>query len=228
MKSFLQAVILAVILVCTSNAQSLTSDLNLSVNESMLQPYAPPDSGFHLIKRKLQPDDMSWMERGLWGDTSGLFRKIGWAADPLTPEARKQELALRRTMLTIHQIGGFVTLGSMIGACYFGQRMIDGGNPKTFNNYHQAFVATTIVSYSVTGLLAILSPPPLIRRSEISTTTVHKTLAWVHFVGMVVTPILGSMIGRRETESQQAHFHQISAYTTLAALTASMITVTFP
>jgi hypothetical protein len=50
----------------------------------------------------------------------------------------------------------------------------------------------------------------------------------VHFVGMVVTPFLGSMITRRETESKQAHFHQIAAYTTLTALTASMITVTFP
>ncbi|HLX11944.1 MAG TPA: hypothetical protein VKS81_03945, partial [Bacteroidota bacterium] len=171
----------------------------------------------------LLPEDISWMEKGLWGE-NGFMRSIG-IAGPLTPESRKGELQARRTMLTAHQIGGFITLASMGAAVYYGQRTLNGGS-RAIRNDHNLFIAVTIVSYSLTGGLAILSPPPLIRRSETSTTTIHKTLAWVHFVGMVVTPILGSLIGKRYP-NQTATFHQVSGYVTLGALAASMIVVTF-
>ncbi len=128
-------------------------------------------------------------------------------------------------MLVAHQIGGFVTLGLMASAAYCGQRIIDGN--RGYRPYHQAFVAGTIATYSVTALLAVLSPPPLIRRDEVSTTTIHKTLAWVHAAGMIITPILGSMIGRRSSSTQKEHIHQLSGYITLTTFTAALITVTF-
>jgi hypothetical protein len=165
------------------------------------------------------------MEKLMW-DTNGVFRKTGLAS-PLTPDVRKSELTTRRTMLTAHQIGGFVTWGAMAAAVVFGQRIIDRGQ-RSDRSMHQTFVTATIISYSATGLLAVLSPPPLIRRDEVSTTTIHKTLAWVHFLGMVATPIIGAAIKRRSsTYYDVAHFHQASAYITFAALTASMIIVTF-
>ncbi|MFI5253810.1 MAG: hypothetical protein ACHQQQ_15430 [Bacteroidota bacterium] len=183
---------------------------------------AKTDSTPHPAARKLLPDKISFMERGLWGE-NGLFRKVGITSD-LTPETRKHELGVRRTMLTAHQIGGFLALGSMISACYFGQLILDG-NPGYRSN-HQLAVTASIITYSGTAMLSILSPPPLIRRDEVSTTTIHKTLAWVHFTGMVLTPILGSMI-KHKTYDQKAHIHQISAYVTTAAMAASMIIVTF-
>jgi hypothetical protein len=128
-------------------------------------------------------------------------------------------------MLVAHQIGGFVTLGLMASAAYAGQKIIDGNNG--YRPYHQAFVAGTIATYSATAVLAILSPPPMIRRDEFSTTTLHKTLAWVHAAGMIITPILGSMISRRSSDSQKEHIHQLSGYITLATYTASLITITF-
>jgi hypothetical protein len=128
-------------------------------------------------------------------------------------------------MLVAHQIGGFVTLGLMASAAYAGQKIIDGNSG--YRPYHQAFVAGTIASYSITGLLAIFAPPPMIRRDEISTTTIHKTLAWVHAIGMIVTPILGGMISRRSSDTQKEHIHQLSGYITLTTFTASLITVTF-
>jgi hypothetical protein len=175
-------------------------------------------------RRRLLPDNMSFMERGLWGE-SGFLRGIGIASSPLTPEVRKNELQIRRTMLTMHQVGGFVTLGLMGTAVYYGQRLIDGH--RDARDKHQLFVDATIISYGATALLAALSPPPLIRRDETSTTTIHKTLAWVHFGGMILTPILAGMIHRRDFGSSQAHFHQASAYITTAALAASLIVVTF-
>ena len=176
-------------------------------------------------QRRLLPDKLSFVERGLWDET-GLMRKIGLTG-PLTPESRKRELVARRTMLTIHQIGGFVTLGLMSSAAYTGQQVLNGR--RQFRHWHQGLVAGTIASYSVTGLLAVLSPPPLIRRDEVSTTTIHKTLAWVHFLGMVVTPILGATLHRTRTLNydQTARFHQVSAYVTTAALATSLIVITF-
>jgi hypothetical protein len=43
---------------------------------------------------------------------------------------------------------------------------------------------------------------------------------------MIITPILGSMIGRQR-DSQKAHIHEIAGYFTTATFAAAMITVTF-
>ncbi len=154
------------------------------------------------------------------------MRGIG-VASPLTPEVRKHELAVRRTMLQLHQIGGFVTLGLMGTAVFWGQKTLNNPGVRSYRDYHEAFVGATIASYTATGLLAALSPPPLIRRDETSTTTLHKTLAWIHFAGMIITPIIGSRLEHSMNYNQLAHFHQVSAYITTATLAASLIVVTF-
>ena len=130
-------------------------------------------------------------------------------------------------MLTIHQIGGFVTLGLMGTAVYYGQMTLDNPRIRAYRGNHQTFVTATIASYAATGLLAALSPPPLIRRDETSTTSIHKTLAWVHFAGMILTPILGASLRRSFSYTQLAHFHQVSAYVTTATLAAALIVITF-
>lgn len=193
---------------------------------------AAMDSVPPAVKRKLLPDNMSFLERTLWGE-EGVVRGIG-IASPLTPDVRKHELAVRRTMLTMHQIGGFVTLGSMLATVYFGQKTMNDiksydPNQRNDRSIHQTLVATTLALYGTTAMLSVLSPPPLIRRDdETSTTSIHKTLAWIHFGGMILTPILGKVINRRSTSYyDQLRYHQIAAYTTTAVFAASMIVVTF-
>jgi hypothetical protein len=184
-----------------------------------------PSDSLSARKPRLLPDNMSIMERGLWGG-DGLLRGIG-IAPPLTPDVRKHELTVRRTMLTMHQIGGFATLASMIATDYFGQKYLDGRNRKDLDT-HQTFIPITIGLYSATGLLALLSPPPLIRRDEMSTTWVHKTLAWVHVAGIIITPILAAAIPRRGASfEEKARIHQISAYITTGVFAASIIVITF-
>ncbi len=175
-------------------------------------------------KPKLLPKRISFMEKFLWGE-NGFVRNVG-LVPALTPDERINELHIRRTMLTAHQIGGFTTLALMISAAYFGQRVIDGN--RHMGDIHQTLVTATMISYSLTGLLAILSPPPLIRRDEGGTVVIHKTLAWIHLAGMIITPILGSMIGgRRHFNINKAHFHQVAGYITTAVFTASMLVITF-
>jgi hypothetical protein len=187
-----------------------------------------PDTLPVSVKPKLLPDKMSLLERGVWGE-SGFLRWTG-IASLLTPEVRKHELEIRRVMLSIHQIGGFTTLGLMLATCYYGQKIIDGGvdGRRNYENTKNTLVTATITSYSITALLSLLSPPPLIRRDEASTISTHKTLAWLHVAGMIVTPILGSLISRNHTfNMDEAHVHQISGYITTALFATSMIVVTF-
>lgn len=177
------------------------------------------------IKPQLLPKNMSLMEKAVWGE-SGILRGIGLAPE-LTPEVRKSELNLRRFMLSAHQIGGFVTLGLMIATAYYGQRVIDG--ERNLGETKQTLASLTVASYTLTGLLSILSPPPLIRRDdETSTTTLHKTLAWIHVAGMIATPILASYIQRnRQFNMSAARVHQVAGYLTTAVFALSMAVVTF-
>jgi hypothetical protein len=182
-------------------------------------------------KPRLLPDNMSFGERFFWGE-KGFFRGIGFAS-PLTPEVRRDELTVRRAMLTMHQIGGFLALASMIGTAWTGQRTIDLPQNRTLRNAHQKFVLSTIITYSLTACLSILSPPPYIRRDEGGTTAIHKTLAWFHVAGMILTPILGNFVSIRGIKSgpnidaAKAHVHQYAGYITTAIFAASMIVITF-
>jgi hypothetical protein len=182
-------------------------------------------------KPKLLPDQISFGEKLFWGE-NGVFRGLG-IASPLTPEVRRHELVVRRTMLTMHQIGGFLALAAMIGTAWTGQRTIDLPRNKALKTAHQKMIVATITTYSITGLLSILSPPPLIRRDEGGTTAIHKTLAWFHVAGMILTPILGSMVSQRGVKGSlginidKAHFHQYAGYITTAIFAASMIVITF-
>jgi len=185
---------------------------------------------------KLLPDHLSPMESFLWGE-GGIMRSTGWF--PLTPESRKSELGVRRTMLTAHQIGGFLTFGLFIPTLIIGQRNLANWNnasnghllDRKLNSLHQMMGMLTFSSYMATASLAIFAPPPLIRRGDWSTTTLHKTLAWIHFAGMIATPILGSLSGSKSLSPSAAQnlrtIHQVTAYATFAAFSASMIILTF-
>ncbi len=173
---------------------------------------------------RLLPKNISFGEQLMWGE-NGVMRSIG-IVPALSPQERKFELSLRRTMLTTHQIGGFVSLGLMAASTYYGQQVLNGRYDLL--GTHKTLVGATILTYTATGMLSVLSPPPLIRRDdESSTTTLHKTLAWVHFAGMVITPILGKMIRNSTDYNTAARFHQVSAYITTATFAASLIVITF-
>jgi hypothetical protein len=235
----MKTLVLSAILVLATTAlldaqEQYVSQFDIDLQSHLAPEVSRMDSLPRSTVRRLLPENISFMEKTLWGE-DGFLRSTG-IASPLTPQVRKSELSLRRTMLVTHQLGGFLTLASMVTAVYFGQKSLNdpnsGQRSDPYRGKHQTFVTTTIVLYSATGLLAILAPPPVIRRNEMSTTTIHKTLAWVHVIGMIVTPILGSTVLKRGPigrylDINQARYHQISAYATTAVFAASLIVVTF-
>jgi hypothetical protein len=105
--------------------------------------------------------------------------------------------------------------------------MVLDGN-YALRSKHFGFVDATIATYSLTAFLSLLSPPPMIRRDENSTVSIHRALAWVHFTGMLITPIIAGMAQKRGASYDSVlRFHQASAYITTAAFAASMIVMTF-
>lgn len=170
------------------------------------------------VKDPLLPEIMSPGEKLMWGE-HGWMRAI--AGLPLNEESREKEMGIRRTMLTLHQVGGYVTLASMIATAFAGQMIINGH--ESYEDIKAPLAWTTVGLYFSTAALSLLSPPPVIRRPGFSSLTVHKALAWVHFSGMIITPILGTLI---EDEHKVRIFHQTSGYITTAAFAGAMLSIT--
>jgi hypothetical protein len=184
-------------------------------------------------KVKLLPENIYPLTNVFWGE-SGLFRGLGWA--PLTPDARRSELDFRRSLLSTHQIGGFVTWAGLVTTLVMGQIVLNSYNNLDFESAlrlrptHQTIATATFVSYMLTGLMSILAPPPLIQRSEWNTVSTHRVLSYFHFVGMLVTPYLAIRAsGSRDINEIRSlrQAHQIAGYATAAILSAALIVVTF-
>lgn len=169
----------------------------------------------------LLPSNISFMEKFLWGE-KGLFRKIGITSE-LTPNQREKELTWRRTMLTIHQTSGLISWGLMLGTVLAGQFWLDGKLDSP--DLHKKFLYSTIGLYGLTGLISVITPPPLQRNKEFSTITFHKTVAWLHFLGMVATPIIGKMINSSSDYYKTARIHQTFGYVTFSAYTIAMLSI---
>ncbi len=212
--------------VATVIALPVDSASSAAVPPAMVPALGATEAGAALDTIPLLPDHISPIEKLLWGE-HGWVRSL--ASDPLNKEDREKEMRVRRAMLTTHQIMGFCTLGSLITTLVYGQMVLDGRGDMRRSHFMWADIS--IASYSLTALLALASPPPLVRRPGWNTIKWHKALACVHFTGMVLTPILGSIIKGQIRQGENPvgleRFHQISGYVTTSALAAAMMVVTF-
>ncbi len=209
------------------NAQTDTT--KLSEDDLLLQ-----ELGANDIKQSLLPEGMGLIRRSFWGE-KGLMRKFDYFK--LTADNRERELVLRRRMLQTHQALGFVALGGMIGSCVTGQLLINshnGDNSLTIKTVHDVFVTTTMIAYGTTALMQLLAPPPVIIRKNKgwSNMKAHRTLAYLHFSGMLLTPIAGRMIygdvsQNANASDQLRKFHQVSGYITTALFAGAVIVMKF-
>lgn len=184
------------------------------------------DESDRLLPKRLSPG-----EKILWGE-KGLMRLTGLY--PLTEDSRLNELSLRRGLLTAHEIGGFVTLGAMMTTVVFGQLRVNGD--ATMARPHKNWAKATIVSYFLTASMSLLSPPPMVRRSSWSSISIHKGLAFIHFSGMILTPLLAEGIAMEERRSgadpdridrDKAKVHLVSGYLTTVAFASALMVITF-
>jgi len=171
-------------------------------------------------KQELLPDRIFITQKLFWGK-KGLLRVTGIA--PLTAENRETEMKIRRTMLKLHQVGGFVTLAGMIAQGFVGAQLYNHPSAQ-LRDRHENLASFINISYTTTALLSFTAPPPLVNRKGMSSIKIHKGLAMVHLTGMIVTNILASQI---YSHPELKPYHRAAAYTTFAAFATAMIVIKF-
>ncbi len=221
--------LLVLFLVLAGITTAQTDTTKISEDDLLLQ-----ELGANEIKQSLLPEGMGLIKRSLWSE-KGLMRKFSFFE--LTPEKREREIIVRRRMLQTHQALGFVALGGMIGSCITGQLMINthsGATQEKVKPLHDLAVTTTMIAYGATALLQLLAPPPIIIRKNAgwSNMKAHRTLAYVHFSGMVLTPIAGQLMYgsaslQNENSDKLRNFHQVSGYITTALFAGAVIVMKF-
>ncbi len=196
---------------------SQDTNVNEQINMLTFDDFKAEDTTLTLL-----PMNISYFEKFLWGK-NGLFRKVGLTAD-LSLEQREKELLWRRNFLNLHQTLGLITWGLMAGTITTGQLWLDGKIDSPL--WHKRFLYATIVGYGFTGIMAVITPPPILRRNEFSTVTFHKLAAWLHFAGMLATPIVGKLIlSSGDNYYKVAKIHQKLGYFTFSVYTVSMLTI---
>ena len=145
------------------------------------------------------------------------------------------QLETRRTMLQLHQIGGYATLATVTAAVVLGQinyldKYAGGGDTGKWVTPHAIAAFTAAGVFTATGLLAVLAPSPLEKPVRMDTATLHKIAMAVATAGFVAQVVLGPITASKEGQLSQRDFalaHQIIGYTTLAATYTGFLVLTF-
>jgi hypothetical protein len=146
-----------------------------------------------------------------------------------------RDLARRRTMLQLHQLGGYATMATVTAAVVLGQiNYLDkyggGGDTGRWITPHAIAAFTAAGVFTATGLLAVLAPSPLEKPLRIDTATLHKIAMAVATAGIVAQVVLGPITASKEGQLSQRDFalaHQIVGYTTLVATYTGFLVLTF-
>jgi len=166
------------------------------------------------------PAKMLFTQRVLWG--SGGLLKNRYSGNDLVAN-RKMDLKIRRTMLQLHQIGGFVTIGGMLAQGIIGSKLYKGD--YKVRELHENVGMAVNLTYGFTALNGLFAPPSAFSRDKkITSIRLHKWLAVLHLSGMIATNILGSQI---EDNVSLKPYHRAAAYVSFASLATALVVIKF-
>ena len=142
----------------------------------------------------------------------------------------QQRLNRRQWMLRWHQRLGLITGGAMFATFFLGHSAGPHGTP-TGRNIHAALGTATTALYFTTAYMA-LEAPKIPGTKPTGAVKLHEILAWIHFPGMILTPILGYMAYHQEQLGQRPHgiakLHGLVATVTFLAFASSIVAVSWP
>ncbi len=155
---------------------------------------------------------------------------LGFSPDQLKGSAQEQARLDKRTrMLKTHQKLGLITTAPLIATLITSANA--GGHKSTASGreLHAILGGSTAALYFTTASFAVFAPkiPGTPTRGPIR---LHKTLAWVHGAGMILTPILGTLAYQQRDKGEKVH-GIASAHGAVAAVTgiaygAALLSVT--
>lgn len=194
---------------------------------SMQQSFAQNDSLLNSLletenaaKPQLLPSRMLFTQRLIWGE-NGLLR----GGNPVTEQTRIRDMKIRRTMLVTHQVLGLTTMGGLLGQAIIGPRLYKNPGNRDLRELHESVAALTNTTYSLTAVMSLFAPPPLVNRDRgFSAIRLHKWLAIIHMGGMIATNILAAQMEGPNYSNIKA-YHRAAAYTTFAAYSAALISI---
>ena len=154
--------------------------------------------------------------------------------EPVVPQESpdRDRMARRRTMLQWHQGLGLAALGLTTAQVVLGQMLMNRQEAGFFDDRtqqlgdaHRNLAIASVTTYGASALLA-LTAPGIERDGPVDSVTIHKSLAVVHGLGMVLTPVLGFYERSQDEPSDVLRTtHKIAGYTTLAALWGAAIVI---
>ena len=166
------------------------------------------------------PAKMLFIQRVLWG-TGGLL-KNRYSGNDLVVN-RQKDLKIRRTMLKLHQIGGFVTIGGMLAQGIIGSQLYKGD--YKVKDLHENVGMAVNLTYGFTALNGLFAPPSAFNRDKkITSIRLHKWLAVLHLSGMIATNILATQI---EDNASLKPYHRAAAYVSFASLATALVVIKF-
>lgn len=131
-------------------------------------------------------------------------------------------------MLKIHQKLGLVTAAPMIATVV---TSLGAGGKKTSNTdrtVHMVLGSVTSDLYFTSAYFAIRAPR-IKGTSTRGPIRLHKTLAWIHGPGMILTPILGALAYNQKNNGEHVHglasAHGPVAIVTAGAFGAALLSV---
>jgi len=171
-----------------------------------------------------QTADMS-LERS----TGPSLSDLGFSTAQTQSNAEEQARLDKRTrMLKTHQKLGLITTVPLAATIITG---FGAGGKQTSSgtrDLHVVLGSTTAGLYFTTAYFAIFAPK--IHGTETrGPIRVHKTLAWIHGPGMILTPILGALAFEQKSKGEHVHglasLHGPVAIITGAAYGAALLSV---
>ena len=171
-----------------------------------------------------QTADMS-LERS----TRPSLSDLGFSAGQTQSNAEEQARLDKRThMLKIHQKMGLITTVPLAATIITGFGAGGKQTSSSTRDLHVVLGSATAGLYFTTAYFAIFAPR--IHGTETrGPIRVHKTLAWIHGPGMILTPILGAMAFEQKSKGEHVHglasLHGPVAIVTGAAYGAALLSV---
>jgi hypothetical protein len=148
----------------------------------------------------------------------GFSNEIARPAPDLERTLKDREYYLRQ-----HQIWGLLTTGAMAAALLSGG---EGNLPPE----HPFLAGLAVTAYGAAAYTAWKAPD--LPGGKISGGSAwHRRLAWVHFPGMVLTPVLGYIAAKKMERGEKLDgvekYHKDAAGITTVALALAVLSVSF-
>ena len=168
------------------------------------------------------PKNMPLSKKILWGE-NGIVRKLN-----LAPSSRVSEIKLRSKMLQLHQKLGLLNVGLMGCQMYLGNKMYSEGDRGKYGTPHRILGYSSFSIYMTTAGLQLFAPPAFRYSKGYSSIKIHRFLSYIHFTGMILTPISGYYTAQHPNDPKPYRLHRSIVGITFSSYTLAFLMTLLP